>query len=116
VNGAAGNSKTQISLDLSHRAAFLNELRPFLLALSARAVVAHCERTSLLPLHAPSESSGADRPAYWPRFYIGKHRGRVRVIDADESRAAKIPESYNCPGFFGIDDTELLLRVKEQRG
>jgi thioredoxin reductase (NADPH) len=46
--------------------------------------------------------------------YLGRYRRRVRVIDAGESRAAKIPESHNYPGFFGIGGTELLLRLREQ--
>lgn len=46
--------------------------------------------------------------------YLGRYRRRVRVIDAGESRAAKIPESHNYPGFFGIGGSELLLRLREQ--
>jgi thioredoxin reductase (NADPH) len=46
--------------------------------------------------------------------YLGRYRRNVQVIDAGESRAAKIPESHNYPGFFGIGGHELLLRLREQ--
>lgn len=46
--------------------------------------------------------------------YLARYRRRVQVIDAGESRASKIPESHNYPGFFGISGTELLLRLREQ--
>jgi thioredoxin reductase (NADPH) len=46
--------------------------------------------------------------------YLGRYRRRVRVMDAGESRAAKIPESHNYPGFFGMGGTELLRRLREQ--
>jgi thioredoxin reductase (NADPH) len=46
--------------------------------------------------------------------YLGRYRRSVRVIDAGESRAAKIPESHNYPGFFGIAGPELLRRLDAQ--
>ena len=46
--------------------------------------------------------------------YLGRYRRRVRVIDAGESRASKIPESHNYPGFFGINGNEILLRLRLQ--
>jgi thioredoxin reductase (NADPH) len=46
--------------------------------------------------------------------YLGRYRRSVQVIDAGESRAAKIPESHNYPGFFGIAGPELLCRLKAQ--
>ena len=46
--------------------------------------------------------------------YLGRYRRSVRVIDAGESRAAKIPESHNYPGFFGIAGPELLRRLTAQ--
>ena len=46
--------------------------------------------------------------------YLGRYRRNVQLIDAGESRASKIPESHNYPGFFGISGTELLLRLREQ--
>jgi thioredoxin reductase (NADPH) len=46
--------------------------------------------------------------------YLGRYRRSVQVIDAGESRAAKIPESHNYPGFFGIGGAELLLRLRAQ--
>src|SRR3982751_2320650 len=46
--------------------------------------------------------------------YLGRYLRRVRVIDAGESRASKIPESHNYPGFFGIGGAELLLRLRQQ--
>jgi thioredoxin reductase (NADPH) len=47
-------------------------------------------------------------------IYLGRYRRSVRVIDAGESRAAKIPESHNYPGFFGIAGPELLRRLNAQ--
>jgi thioredoxin reductase (NADPH) len=46
--------------------------------------------------------------------YLGRYRRRVKVVDAGESRAAKIPESHNYPGFFGIGGPELLSRLRAQ--
>jgi thioredoxin reductase (NADPH) len=46
--------------------------------------------------------------------YLGRYRRTVQVIDASESRAAKIPESHNYPGFFGIGGVELLRRLRVQ--
>jgi thioredoxin reductase (NADPH) len=46
--------------------------------------------------------------------YLGRYRRSVQVIDAGESRAAKIPESHNYPGFFGIGGLELLRRLNAQ--
>src|SRR6187551_2689861 len=46
--------------------------------------------------------------------YLGRYRRNVQLIDAGESRASKIPESHNYPGFFGIGGTELLLRLRAQ--
>ena len=48
--------------------------------------------------------------------YLGRYRRSVQVIDAGESRAAKIPESHNYPGFFGIAGPELLRRLNAQAG
>jgi thioredoxin reductase (NADPH) len=47
-------------------------------------------------------------------IYLGRYLRTVRVIDAGESRAAKIPESHNYPGFFGIGGLELLRRLRAQ--
>lgn len=46
--------------------------------------------------------------------YLGRYRRNVQVIDAGESRAAKIPESHNYPGFFGIGGPEVLARLRAQ--
>jgi thioredoxin reductase (NADPH) len=46
--------------------------------------------------------------------YLGRYLRTVQVIDAGESRAAKIPESHNYPGFFGIGGLELLRRLRAQ--
>ena len=46
--------------------------------------------------------------------YLGRYRRSVQVIDAGESRAAKIPESHNYPGFFGIAGPALLRRLDAQ--
>jgi len=47
-------------------------------------------------------------------IYLGRYRRYVRVVDADESRAAKIPESHNYPGFAGLSGPELLGRLNDQ--
>jgi thioredoxin reductase (NADPH) len=47
-------------------------------------------------------------------IYLGRYLRSVCLIDAGESRAAKIPESHNYPGFFGINGLELLRRLKAQ--
>lgn len=47
-------------------------------------------------------------------IYLARYRRTTRVIDADESRAALIPESHNYPGFQGIGGRELLRRLREQ--
>jgi thioredoxin reductase (NADPH) len=46
--------------------------------------------------------------------YLGRYRRRTLIIDAGDSRAAKIPESHNYPGFFGIAGPELLCRLRAQ--
>jgi thioredoxin reductase (NADPH) len=47
-------------------------------------------------------------------IYLGRYCRTVQVIDAGESRAARIPESHNYPGFFGIGGEELLRRLTAQ--
>lgn len=46
--------------------------------------------------------------------YLGRYRRNVQLIDSGESRASKIPESHNYPGFLGIGGAELLLRLRAQ--
>jgi thioredoxin reductase (NADPH) len=46
--------------------------------------------------------------------YLGRYLRSVQVIDAGESRASKIPESHNYPGFLGIAGPELLRRLNAQ--
>lgn len=46
--------------------------------------------------------------------YLARYRRTVQVIDAGDSRAAKIPESHNYPGFLGIAGREILRRLRAQ--
>jgi thioredoxin reductase (NADPH) len=46
--------------------------------------------------------------------YLGRFRRSVVVVDANESRAALIPESHNYPGFAGISGEGLLARLRQQ--
>jgi thioredoxin reductase (NADPH) len=47
-------------------------------------------------------------------IYLGRFLRKVQVIDAGESRAAKIPVSHNYPGFFGIAGLDILSRLRAQ--
>ena len=48
-------------------------------------------------------------------LYLARFRRRVRVLDAEGSRAALIPRSHNYPGFpDGITGHELLQRLRAQ--
>jgi len=47
-------------------------------------------------------------------IYLARYRRSVLVLDAGDSRASKIPESHNYPGFFGIGGLELLKRLRAQ--
>jgi thioredoxin reductase (NADPH) len=47
-------------------------------------------------------------------IYLGRFLRKVQVIDAGESRAAKIPVSHNYPGFFGIAGLDILSRLSAQ--
>ena len=50
-------------------------------------------------------------------IYLARYRRNVLVVDRGESRAEKIPNSHNHPGFSaGISGTELLARLREQAG
>src|SRR4051812_5596835 len=46
--------------------------------------------------------------------YLARYRRRTCVIDAGQSRAAKIAASHNYPGFAGIGGQELLRRLWAQ--
>ena len=47
-------------------------------------------------------------------IYLARYRRDVLVVDADESRAALIPESHNYPGFKGIGGPALLGKLRDQ--
>ncbi|GAA4776493.1 NAD(P)/FAD-dependent oxidoreductase [Novosphingobium ginsenosidimutans] len=48
-------------------------------------------------------------------IYLARFHLKVLVVDAGQSRAARIPRSHNCPGFpDGISGTELLARMRTQ--
>jgi thioredoxin reductase (NADPH) len=47
-------------------------------------------------------------------LYLARFRRTVLVVDAGESRAAKIPNTHNHPGFRGISGGDLLERMREQ--
>jgi thioredoxin reductase (NADPH) len=50
-------------------------------------------------------------------IYLARYRRNVFVVDKGESRAEKIPNSHNHPGFSaGISGAELLARLREQAG
>ena len=48
-------------------------------------------------------------------IYLARYRRRVLIVDSGESRAAKIPETHNYPGFAdGIAGDELLKHLTKQ--
>ena len=57
---------------------------------------------------------GGGPAGFLAAVYLGRYLRSVQVIDAGESRAAKIPESHNYPGFFGIAGPALLRRLNAQ--
>jgi thioredoxin reductase (NADPH) len=46
--------------------------------------------------------------------YLARYRRRVLVVDSGRSRAAKIPETHNHPGFKGISGEALLAVLASQ--
>jgi thioredoxin reductase (NADPH) len=57
---------------------------------------------------------GAGPAGLLAAIYLARYRRAVLVLDAGDSRASKIPESHNYPGFFGIAGAELLRRLRAQ--
>jgi thioredoxin reductase (NADPH) len=58
---------------------------------------------------------GAGPAGLTAAIYLRRFHRRVRVVDAGESRARKIPLSRNYPGFpDGIGGTEILDRLRRQ--
>ncbi len=47
-------------------------------------------------------------------IYLARFRRKVLLIDAGASRAARIPESHNHPGFAGISGPALLEALRQQ--
>ena len=58
---------------------------------------------------------GAGPAGLTAAVYLARYRRSLAVIDGDQSRAALIPRSHNCPGYpDGIAGTELLKRLRAQ--
>ena len=58
---------------------------------------------------------GAGPAGLTAAIYLARFRRSLAVIDGDQSRAALIPRSHNCPGYpDGIVGTELLSRLRMQ--
>jgi len=58
---------------------------------------------------------GAGPAGLTAAIYLARFRRSLAVIDGDQSRAALIPRSHNCPGYpDGIVGTELLNRLRMQ--
>jgi thioredoxin reductase (NADPH) len=58
---------------------------------------------------------GAGPAGLTAAVYLARYRRRVLVLHDGESRAARIPLSYNVPGFpGGVAGAELLERMREQ--
>ena len=58
---------------------------------------------------------GAGPAGLTAAIYLARFRRSLAVIDGDQSRAALIPRSHNCPGYpDGIVGTELLERLRAQ--
>lgn len=58
---------------------------------------------------------GAGPAGLTAAVYLARFRRSLAVIDGDQSRAALIPRSHNCPGYpDGIVGTELLNRLRAQ--
>jgi thioredoxin reductase (NADPH) len=47
-------------------------------------------------------------------LYLGRYCRTVQVIDAGESRAAKIPKSHNYPGFSGSTGRAIRRSLNER--
>src|SRR6187401_2918205 len=47
--------------------------------------------------------------------YLTRFHRRIIVVDAGSSRARRIPQSHNCPGFpFGVSGDDLLAKLSTQ--
>jgi thioredoxin reductase (NADPH) len=57
---------------------------------------------------------GAGPAGLLASIYLARYRRAVLVLDAGDSRASRIPESHNYPGFSGIGGLELLKRLRAQ--
>lgn len=57
---------------------------------------------------------GAGPAGLTAAIYLARFRRDVLMIDAGDSRASRIPESHNYPGFAGISGPALLERLQVQ--
>ncbi len=78
--------------------------------------------TSQLPGATPADGAaldclviGAGPAGLVTALYLARYRRRLRLVDAGQSRALRIPVSHNLPGFpDGLPGPDLLARLRQQ--